>query len=145
MEKATEKFMENAQGDLPFDIHNEPNITNSQPIIDDPEEQKMLAKRIGDARKKLAETNNNISDKEYTDKTERIKVKFNDTISKLSDLHTSYDELWIKSNIQGNRKIPKDKLDSEWEKLNGILKQIHRDIQGVYTDWTIITANHLNK
>ena len=140
-----EKFTENITDEIPFDIHNEPYVTSDQPIIDDPEEQKMLAQHIKNAREKLNKVDNKIDDKEYKNKVEKIKVIFNKSISQLSDILISYDELKIKSNIEGPRKVSKDKLDSEWDSLNTKLKQIHSDIQSIYTDWTIITANQLNK
>jgi hypothetical protein len=72
---------------------------------------------------------------------DQIKVNFNSTIHKLSELEIEYDELLIKSNITGKREIKKEKIKEELEKLNEKLKIISRDIQSIYTKWSIINAS----
>lgn len=127
--------MEGEEDNLPFDIRAEVGNDINQPIIDNEEEQKRLAQHIKDARNKI---NNNIT---MDSNIDQIKVDFNSTIHKLSELEIEYDELLIKNNIKGIREIKKEKINEELEKLNEKLKLISRNIQSIYTKWSIINAS----
>ena len=120
---------------LPFDIRTEVGNDINQPIIDNEEEQKRLAQHIKEARSKI---NNNIS---INTNTDQLKVDFNYTIHKLSELREEYDELLVKSTITGIHQIKKEKINEELEKLNEKLKSISRGIQSIYTRWSIINAS----
>jgi len=120
---------------LPFDIRAEVGNDINQPIIDNEEEQKRLAQHIREARSKI---NNDVS---INTNTDQLKVDFNSTIHKLSELEVEYDELLIKSNIKGTREIKKEKINEELEKLNEKLKLVSRGIQSIYTKWSIINAS----
>lgn len=120
---------------LPFDIREEVGKDINQPIIDNEEEQKRLAQHIKEARSHINDKINMNVD------IDQIKVNFNSTIHKLSELEIEYDELLIKSNITGKREIKKEKIKEELEKLNEKLKIISRDIQSIYTKWSIINAS----
>lgn len=132
----------NTDIDVPFDIREEVNITGA--MIDDPEEQARLAEHIKEAREALQKSQTQ-STIDVNKRVDELKVRFNTILSKLSDKYTEYDDLYSRLTIEGDKSTKRVAIIKEWKPINAEFLYDLKALQGVYTDWTIITANQLNK
>lgn len=129
--------------DIPFDIREEVDIT--QAAIDDPKEQAMLMAHIKQARESLKKAQEIPDTLDINKKIDELKVRFNKVLSQLNDKYTEYDDLHTRLSIEGDKPAKRFAIINDWKPTNTNFLYNVKELQGIYTEWTIITANQLNK
>jgi hypothetical protein len=129
--------------DVPFDIRQEVDITKA--AIDDPKEQAILAAHIKEAKESLRKSQAVIPTVDLTKRVDELKVRFNTVLSKLTEKYTDYDDLHNRLNIEGDKPTKRASILKDWQPVNIDFLYEVKSLQAIYTEWTIITANQLNK
>ena len=86
--------------DLPFDIRNEVNPNETLPTENDEDQRRVIERMLEAKKKSKATKETTISNKEFIQKLEEIKIKFSQIMSKYSELHNSYDNLITRLDIE---------------------------------------------
>ena len=128
--------------DLPFDIHQE---YNADQLLEDEEDQKKLWEHMKTAKesiKKVENTPETITIENFNKKITTITQTFTQLLSTYKDINQQYDDLQIRTNIEGSKSQEKlRKITTEWVGVNKNFCDCNVVMQKLYTDLILLSSH----